>query len=145
MSKLNLKTASQEDVAWEKARLAAKQQKSMKYLGIGIMISSLVFVISVALMMFHVWIIPVRQLELVQLVSGVLSGVILLLLCGDFLKRGAQSKRKGILFGVCGAVILCAVIAVFVVSNFVPRQAVVSRPVWMTNTDAPATVHDPFQ
>ena len=145
MNKLNLTTASKEDIAWEKKQLAAKQQKSMKYLGIGIMISSLVFVISVALMMFHVWIIPVRQLELVRLVSGVLSGVILLLLCGDFLKRGARFKRKGILFGVCGAVILCAVIAVFVVSNFVPKQAVVSRPVWMTETNPPATVVDPFQ
>ena len=69
----------------------------------------------------------------------------LLLLCRDFSKRGARSKRKTILFGVCGAVILCAVIAVFVVSNFVPRQAVVSRPVAMGHEGAPATVHDPFQ
>ena len=125
MNKLNLTTASEEDVAWEKERLAAKQQKSMKYLEIGAIVSMLVFTISVALMLFHIWILPAKRLELVQLVSGVLSGVMLLLLCGDFSKRGARSKRKTILFGVCGAVILCAVIAVFVVSNFVPRQAVV--------------------
>ena len=139
MSKLNLTTASEEDVAWEKERLAAKQQKSMKYLGIGIMISSLVFTISVALMVFHIRILSVQRLELVQLVSGVLSGVMLLLLCVDFLKCGAQFKRKAIFFGVCGAVILCAVIAVFVVANFVPLRTVVSSP------DPIGTMHNPFE
>ena len=145
MNKLNLTTASEEDVAWEKERLAAKQQKSTKYLEIGAIVSMLVFTISVALMLFHIWILSAQRLELVQLVSGVLSGVMLLLLCGDFSKRGAQSKGKAILFGVCGAVILCAVVAVFVVSNFVPKQAVVSRPVWMTETNPPATLVNPFQ
>lgn len=139
MNKLNLTTASAEDVAWEKERLAAKQQKSMQYLEIGVIVSTLVFTISVALMIFHIRILSAHRLELVQLVSGVLSGVMLLLLCGAFLKRGAQSKQKAILFGVCGAVILCAVIAVFVVSNFVPRQAVTNNP------DPILTMHNPFQ
>lgn len=139
MNKLNLTTASEEDVVWEKERLAAKQQKSMQYLEIGAIVSMLAFTISVALMVFHVWIIPVRRLELLQLVSGVLSGVMLLLLCGAFLKCGAQSKRKAILFGVCGAVILCVVIAVFVGSNFVHRRFVTNNP------DPILTMRDPFQ
>ena len=60
MNKLNLTTASEEDVAWEKERLAAKQQKSMKYLEIGAIVSMLVFTISVALMLFHIWILPAK-------------------------------------------------------------------------------------
>lgn len=145
MNNLSLKTASQEDTVLKKERFAATQQKSTKCLEIGIIISSLVFAISVALMLFHIWIIPAQSLELVQLMSGVLSGVMLLLLCGDLLKSGSQPKWKIVLFGICGVLILGAVITVFVVSSIQANQVMGQYQSSMRNANPVSVSDDPFR